>query len=199
MGVFAAARLPARPLHGVLQTIGTKALLLLRAAAGTSALLQPFEAVLVGRVAALPDDDAILHEHAIDAAPAAVVPARRRYPLALVSGWRRRPLLPLPVSLAGDERRRCRERCREHCAARYEAATAQRTLRDLRNEIPHGFPPTPRSLLSDDRACGTSVGGMKKFEALQHISPLSRSARPRAPLSTSMIPGLEHRFRHAII
>ena len=80
LGVVAAARLPRRALHGVLQTIGGKHVVALCAAAHASALLRIVGAVFMRVVGFLANDHAIFDQRLVQATASAVVPACSRDP-----------------------------------------------------------------------------------------------------------------------
>lgn len=143
MGVLAAAGLPVLALHGVLHAVLAEHLLGAGATTGTAALLQPAEAVLMGRLAALTDNLAVAHQHAIHAAASTVVPAGRGNPRSLID----RGLLPCfgqgvarRLRRAGRQRRQ-RARCqRTDRASLQKAAARQAGLDGHHARFAHGIP-----------------------------------------------------------
>ena len=85
VGVFAAARLPALALHGVLDAVGVVHLLAQGPPAQAAALLRAVEAVLAGVVGLLADDHAVHHVAHVQAHLVAVLVAVNGHPLARIS------------------------------------------------------------------------------------------------------------------
>ena len=86
--VAARQRLPMLPLHGVFQPVGGKHLLAQGTPAQAPALLDVIGAVLMRVVRFLANDDPVLDEGFVQAAPAAHFPASHRFPHAPAFGAR---------------------------------------------------------------------------------------------------------------
>ena len=144
-----AVRVVGRPilaLHGVFQAICRENLFALGVSAQARALLRIIGAVLMAVVSLLTNNDAIFHQHFINAAAAAVVPACCRLPFAVddiaaVGACRYCRFFGLFDLVGGTSRQaRCRQRSRSSSGRRHEAAAAH--LRCLLHaiEIAHCFP-----------------------------------------------------------